>query len=184
MDKKSKGFTLVEVILALTIIGVVAAIALASSNLPQAIKEKRIAAMSKDFYMLTENIYLTFLNHPDYMAKTKNGYELGQAFIKRAGAKAYSACTTSPISGPSNSNSGNYGCIYFPEKKLIASIYLTTSCSTTYSDIKEYYTNKNETSSRTSKTNSCGYITYGFKDSKTGLGSDVFKIALGANSIK
>lgn len=196
MNKKLKGFTLVEVILALTIIGVIAAIALASSGLPDTIRQQRIASMSKDFYTLTENVYLTFLNHPDY-ASNQSQAGLVAAFENRAGARttkpanmidcsASVLSTSVPTSPNQKANQGT--CIYFPEKKIVAGVKFfcndTSKNPESYS-AKEFLT-KNDNNeieiTSTSKTG-CGFITYGFKDSKKGFREDVFTIVLGRNRV-
>lgn len=206
MNKKYRAFTLFELILVLTIIGVIAAITLPTAFNPAYMDEKRLVPISREFFTEAQSVYINVaFNHSNNgsitglrnSADTDEGdvtdllgyfvkYMEGEFFnppTKEEEAKEIPAhnCNMMIAKDSISSYPGLARCAKFP-KHVIAGFYLDKTCST--SVVANEYLNKKDNLTRTQE-NSCGFIIYQLDNANKGiLGKDTFVIPLMKKSIK
>ena len=195
MSKNFKyGFTLAEIVTALTVIGVIFAIALAATIRQDKVKTKQISAMTKSFYANVDNAYNQILGY-----KAANGVITGledsngdnniDSTDLRGHFNYYMDGDDIDCSKIGfNINSGSTVANYYKDAicsthggNIIAGYYLNKACNSTIT-AKETYI-EDEMATR-SVSNACGYVVYGLKGSKGNIGVDVFVIPLGKIGLK
>lgn len=206
MNKKYKAFTLFELILVLTVIGVIAAIALPTAFTPDAIDEKKLVPISREFFTGAQSVYanITFKHSNNgsitglrNSANTAEGdvTDLLGYFVKYLEGEFFNPPTPEEEAQKIPANNCNMmiatgsildypelaRCAKFP-KHVVAGFYIDKACST--SVIANEYLNKQDDITRT-QANSCGFIIYQLDNAKKGvLGEDTFVIPLLKKSIK
>lgn len=192
MFRKNRAFTLVEIMLAVTVIAVIAVLTVGNREAGDSRRMKKNIAVSQGFYSnLVTSYQHVLIKYGTGSAnritasndKTKS--ELMRNHILEFLDGENTDCTDLKNIATSTKGksfvSDKMACFITPAK-IVGGVYFDTSCNHTY-EIKE--TTDLENPNQYKKvTNSCGYILYGLTDSKGEYGKDLFTIAFGERNVK
>lgn len=191
-NNKKKAFTLAETLIVLTVLGVLVTVINVGFQSLNVANKKKIYVEGRSFYTNVEGIMQTLMAQVFNGDMTKvtdadgnatiNSIDLKQHFASRMGGIDI-LCSEIPIAttladgsaSPIASYLTNASCTQM-DSGIRAGFLYDATCKTQAVTI-EYLTEENDTQ-RTVE-NNCGYIVYGFKNSKGIFGEDIFVIPIG-----
>lgn len=180
---KKRAFTVAEILVTLTVIGVIAAIAASNSLGGESLKEKKLESTTHTFYSgveLAMNEMVFYENDAKKGIKNLTSEQLMELMTKQLdGDSIESEDTCKDFVGGDELISNGAVCSKIPPE-FIVGFKVDSECK---SKVMAYEYKSKKLEAREIK-NACGYIVYEPEKSKGIFGKDLFVIALGNRHLK
>ena len=196
MNKKSKAFTLAEIMTVMVVIAIILVLTVFSNERQNSFNEKKVKESSSGFFSNVQNIYTEMLLYNSSNGsitglkdKTGNGTveleDIIEYFASPLNGKDTS-CDNVITSSDTKTYKDNATCLKFPSK-INAAFKYYPKCNATIKTLEYYVPAQNKNSSGKETRNSekvCISIVYSTENSTGTLGKDVFVISLGKRFVK